>query len=407
MPRVFIHFPFFFFSLIALSGVWMRLLIIYPNTLIPYTHVLHGHSHLAILGWAFLGAFIVFLHLFWPRIPQKKEAIVLTYALFITSTMMFFAFLYQGYDILSIIMSSTHIFIEYWAAAFIYRQLKTNVSVPKYGKFFVNSGLISLVISSIGPFALGFISANGLKNSYFFDLAMYFYLHFQYNGWLTLFLIGAFIIILYEKSISIYSSLLSLGFWFYFISLFPSYFLSVLWVDLGSYSTILAIIGSIGQWLGIVFILLAFKSIWKGIGQHLSKLTLVSLAFTFLLLFFKSIMELGLMIPSLAPLIYETRSIVIGYLHLTLLGFVSIFILSQFLMLKLIPCKKLTSIGFIVFIGGFILNELLLFCQGLLEWLGMNGIHFYNEGLLLASGFLLIGIVMLWLTTSIKQHRSL
>lgn len=399
MPRVFIHFPFLFFTLIALSGVWMRLLVIYPNMLIPYKNVLHGHSHLAILGWAFLGSFIVFLFLFWQNMHQKKEAIVLAYSLFITSTMMFIAFLYQGYDLFSIIMSSTHIFIEYWAAAFIYRQLKTGTGIPKYGKYFIYSSLIALFISSIGPFALGFISASGLKDSYFFDLAMYFYLHFQYNGWLTLFLIGIFIIILYKKSIHIKGPLLRLGFWFYFISLFPSYFLSVLWIDLGSYSTILGIVGSIGQWLGIIFILLTIKTIWKELAQHLTKLPLASLLLTFLLLFFKSTMELGLIIPSLAPLIYEARSIVIGYLHLTLLGFVSIFILSQYFMLNLMQLKKLTIVGFIVFFSGFIINELLLFCQGLLEWLGEAGIPFYNEGLLLASGLLLLGILMLWRTT--------
>ncbi|HHY74769.1 MAG TPA: hypothetical protein GX497_16395 [Bacillus bacterium] len=96
MPRALIHFTFFFFTLIALSGLWMRLFSIQPNSTIPYTNVLHGHSHLAILGWAFLGAFIIFLAVFWQTMLEKKQAKALAYTLFITSSIMFIAFLYHG-----------------------------------------------------------------------------------------------------------------------------------------------------------------------------------------------------------------------------------------------------------------------------------------------------------------------
>jgi len=385
----------------------MRLFTIHPNTIITYTHVLHGHSHLAILGWAFLGVFIIFLTTFWEHMKQQRQAKILIFFLFIISSIMFIAFLYQGYAVFSIIMSTTHIFIEYWAAVFIYQQLKRHNDIPKSGRLFINSGIIALLISSIGPFALGYISANGLKDSYWFDMAMYFYLHFQYNGWLTLFLIGMFIIIVHRRNIPIQSHLLNLGFWCYFISLFPSYFLSILWIDLGNYNTVLAIIGGIGQWLGVLFILAAFKRIWRELIQPYSAITATSLAITLLLLLIKSTMELGLMLQSLAPLIYDTRSIVIGYLHLTLLGFISIFIVTQYFMLNIIPSSSFSIFGFIVFIVGFIANEGLLFGQGLLEWLKLPGIPFYSVGLLLASGLLFVGIVMLWISFGKKQHRSL
>lgn len=65
MPKTFIHFTFIFFTLTAFSGVWMRFYTINPTTIIPYTNVLHGHSLLAMLGWAFLGVLIVFLSIFY------------------------------------------------------------------------------------------------------------------------------------------------------------------------------------------------------------------------------------------------------------------------------------------------------------------------------------------------------
>ncbi|WP_102274997.1 hypothetical protein [Cytobacillus massiliigabonensis] len=407
MPKAFVHYTFFFFTLTALSGVWMRFAPFQPNASIPYTNVLHGHSHLAILGWAFLGGFIIFLSVYWHTIKQRKQAIALTFMLFITSLLMFAAFLYQGYGVFSIIMSSIHIFLEYWAAVFIMRQLKMENNVPKPGQLFIKASILALVISSFGPFSLGYISANGMKDSILFDIAIYFYLHFQYNGWLYLFLVGMFIILVHSKNILIRSSFIRYGFWFYIISLFPSYFSSILWVDLGVLSMILAAIGSIGQWIGVIFTLLAFKAIWRELARHFSKFTMICLYITFILLFFKSTMELGLISPALANLIYDTRSIVIGYLHFTLLGFVSIFIITQYQMMNVITSKWLSILGFSIFFAGFLLNKFLLFGQGLLQWFDFPRLAFDTGGLLIASILLLTGILILWLSFFQNNNKRL
>jgi len=140
---------------------------------------------------------------------------------------MFLAFLYKGYGVFSIMMSSLHIFVEYWACAFIYSQLKKQKYLPQAAKLFFIGGLISLILSSIGPFSLGIISANGMKETPLFDMAIYFYLHFQYNGWLTLFLTGLFIMILRSIKLQPNTKLLKVGFWLYFMALFPGYFLSI------------------------------------------------------------------------------------------------------------------------------------------------------------------------------------
>src|SRR5690625_7102095 len=77
MPRYFVHATFFLFMVTAVSGMWMRWYPFLSNPLIAYDHVLHGHSHLAILGWAFLGVFIIFLAILWPKIENKRHAIFL------------------------------------------------------------------------------------------------------------------------------------------------------------------------------------------------------------------------------------------------------------------------------------------------------------------------------------------
>ncbi len=399
MPKYIIHFTFILFIITALSGVWMRAYAYYPDFPVEYSNILHGHSHLAILGWAFLGVFVIFLNNIWQELKQKKQAIAIAVTLFVVTVLMFAAFIYQGYALFSIVLSTIHIFVEYWAAIFIYRRIKSNFSIPNTAKLFINGALMALIISSFGPFAIAYISASGMKGSNLYEMAIYFYLHFQYNGWLLLFLIGLFILILHLKKINLFNSALRIGFWLYFIALFPGYLLSVLWVEnLGITADIIAGIGGIGQWTGIIYILYAYVKSYHHIKTIYSKLTMISLSLSFLLLFLKSTMEAGLLIPPLLPLIYDSRSVIIGYLHFTLLGFVSIFILTQYLMKDLLKSTKLTIYGAIIFIIGFLLNELLLFGQGLTEWLQIPGLPLYTGGLFTASVILTLGIGTLWVS---------
>lgn len=379
----------------------MRLFAFYPDLPVEYANILHGHSHLAIMGWAFLGVFIIFLASYWNKLQHKKQAIAIAVSLFIVTVLMFAAFIYQGYALFSIALSTIHIFIEYWAAIFIYRQLRSKLDIPATAKLFIKGALIALVISSFGPYGLAFISASGMKENALYEMAIYFYLHFQYNGWLMLFLIGLFIIILHLKKVTLPVSKLKTGFWIYFVALFPGYFLSVLWVEeLGFTADILAGIGGIGQWIGIMYIIVAYLKSKQRIKAVYLKLTILSLHLSFLLLFMKSTMELGMLIPSLLPLIYDSRSVIIGYLHLTLLGFVSIFILAQYLMERILKQTKLTIYGSVIFITGFLINELWLFSQGLTEWLQVSGIPLFTEGLLAASVLLTLGILVLWISFS-------
>jgi hypothetical protein len=117
---------------------------------------------------------------------------------------------------------------------------------------------------------------------------------------------------------------------------------------------------------------------------------------TLLAFFVKSALELGLLSPDLALLVYDTRSVVIGYLHLTLLGVVSLFILVQYGMSGIWRTDKTALYGSSAFYAGFLLNELLLFLQGLAEWIKAPQIPFRLEGLLLASLMLLVGIILMW-----------
>lgn len=396
--KKYVYSTFLFFILTALTGIWMRVYQLSPMAWIDYDHILHAHSHVALLGWIFIGVFITFLTLY-KKTGAKKQAFIILLALFISSLLMFFAFLYQGYGLYSIALSTIHIFVEYWAGIFIVKHLKKQ-RMPKSAKCFIIGGVIALFISSIGPYALAIISATGGKNLVWYDMSVYFYLHFQYNGWLTLMLIGLFIAILAERKIAMNESLLRHAFWTYFIAIFPGYLLSALWADLGITVQVIATIGIIGQSIGVVLVILAFKDAFIQARTEFSGLTWWMLLLTFALLLIKSTMELGMIHPGLAELVNTTRSVIIGYLHLTLLGFISMFILVQYQMQGIAKVDRYCIYSFIIFFTGFVLNEMLLFLDALGQWTKFFTIPHFNEGLLLASILLGTGVVMLTFTVS-------
>src|SRR5699024_686541 len=144
---------------------------------------------------------------------------------------MFIAFLYQGYGLVSIILSTLHIFVEYWTASFIFRHLKMGAFRSQISNLFIKGSLVALLLSSLGPFALGYISSTGMIESAFFYMHIYLFLHFQDNGWLYLLRNMLLITIFYYNKITLSSSLMSAIFWIYFIGLYPGYLLSILWVD--------------------------------------------------------------------------------------------------------------------------------------------------------------------------------
>src|SRR5699024_5719783 len=400
------HIAFFFFFLTALTGVWMRLSY-FTGTLeaVPYTHLLHAHSHIAVLGWTFFAVFIIFVIM----MGQENSRFVryISLLLFLVTTAMFIAFLMQGYALYSIILSMFHIFLQYAIAYFIIKHVRKDKTIPKSSRFFMYGAVVMLVISSFGPFALGAIASQGLRDSAIFDIAIYFYLHFQYNGWLTLMLIGMLLLMLNRRKIAFSEKRMQTSFTVYFISLFPAFLLSILWYDLGVIGIIIAAIGAIGQLTAIILFMLTIIQANKQVDKYLSSFITYHIYGVLALLAIKVTMEFGLLHPTFGRLIYETRSVVIAYLHLTLLGFISLFIMTQFYLTRLLNENNgLLKFGLSVFLIGFALNELTLFFTSLFSWLQLGTLPGQNIILLFATVCLLIAIIFMWGSTLINSTKQ-
>jgi hypothetical protein len=99
--------------------------------------------------------------------------------------------------------------------------------------------------------------------------------------------------------------------------------------------------------------------------------------------------------PRLSKLAFGFRPIIIGYLHLIFLAFVSMYLIAFLANKKVIDLKyKVTSAGLVIFATGIIINEILLAIQGFaaiyylyLPWL--NFTLFANTFTLVAGAVLL------------------
>ena len=99
-------------------------------------------------------------------------------------------------------------------------------------------------------------------------------------------------------------------------------------------------------------------------------------------------------IPYFATTISSNIDLIIGYLHWTFLGVVSIAILAFLSQFKLIHLTKRTVILYLI---GFFLTEGLLFYKGITVWLKTSLATDYLWYLAVASSILLLGIAYIFM----------
>src|SRR5690606_24635368 len=94
---------------------------------------------------------------------------------------------------------------------------------------------------------------------------------------------------------------------------------------------------------------------------------------------------------------FELRNLIIAYLHLTLIGFITFFIIAYLQIAGFITFRKLDKIGLVFIVTGFVLSEMILFLQGGLSWLRIGLIpHYYlllfSLSALMPAGFILLTV---------------
>ena len=111
----------------------------------------------------------------------------------------------------------------------------------------------------------------------------------------------------------------------------------------------------------------------------------------------KFFLQMGSTIPSLSEFAFGFRPIVIAYLHLVLLGIVSLFLIGLSLKHQLISIRPFMSFALGVFIVGILLNETVLMLQGM-SFLNLVTVPYSNELLFSIAVIMFTGAFGLYLS---------
>lgn len=390
----------FYLVLIALIGAYLRLKFVVPVPVFQYEYILHTHSHTAMLGWVYSALYIALLLSFIPDAFNKKSYAVLFWLTQFAIMGILVTFTIHGYWFLSIAFSTLHIFLSYWFIVKFVKDVKQNKTVKEISSLslkFIFASLFLLFLSSFGPWGLAVLAANKMIGTGLYNDAIYFYLHFQYDGWFTFAVIGLFV--RYIESLPVKLNLKSgvIAFWFLFAGVIPAYILSLPVQQVPSYIWVIAIIAAIVQFIGAIFLLKFLSPHLKTFAQDSNSYQRVLVYVFIISLATKFFLQLLSSVPYLNNLVFNNRDVIIGYIHLVMLGVVTCGLFAWLYKQGLLNIEnRVNKAGLVLFIIGFIITEILLFAEMLIFWIDISFIPF-RILLFIFSSFLLSGVLTIWL----------
>lgn len=396
--------------IVSFIGIILRYKIAFALPFVDQKFLLHAHSHFAFSGWLsqLLMAFIVqYLQNKKPYLNFKKYNTLLWINL-ISAYGMLFSFPFQGYGLVSISFSTLSVFNSYVFAVVVWKELNT-LPIKSISHYWFKAALVFNAVSSFGAFALGYMIANKIASQEWYLAAVYFFLHFQYNGWFFFAAMGLFIQWLMDNDFAVNASLSKKIFWLFFAASIPAYFLSALWLPIPSWLYIIIVASAVAQLIGFIILFIHIKKNANSISNVISKPMKWLWILSCIALGIKLLLQAGSTIPSLNMVAYGFRPIVIGYLHLVLLGVLSIFLIGYFVAIKIIEYSAALKRGLILFVSGIIINEMLLMLQGVNAMM-YNNIDSINYLLLSAAIIMFAGLIFInlsiWKQTSTINFPS-
>ncbi|MFQ6599170.1 hypothetical protein ACIDC4_00500 [Flavobacterium sp. C3NV] len=379
------------FLIASLMGLLMRFFYLFPVKNVNYSFLLHGHSHVAMLGWTYLMIYVLIVSFFIPKHKSSKPIYNQLFWLTEFSVIgMMIAFPVQGYALFSIIFSTLHIILSYIFCWLVWRDCCKG---KRMDKKLLLGAILFMLFSTIGIWCLGAIISLLGKQSILYQIAIQFFLHFQFNGWF-LFAVLALFLKQFKNEIEI--SHFKVFFTLLIFSTIATVAFPVSWYVKNN---VISVINGIG----VVLQLLAFIYFYKMLKPQISwfKTTLnttakrvYSLAICSLVL--KVMVQLLLLFPDIVSSSHQIRGFVIGFIHLTTLGIITGFLLGILFQNNLLSGRSsLVRSGVQCFVFGYVFTEIILFFQGGLFYFGKGLLPAYYESIFGASVLIVLGLVLI------------
>lgn len=377
----------------GILGLTMRYIFIAEVPFLKYQNIMHTHSHIALMGWAFMLVAGGIIH-FFNRELQLGRVIRNTLFLNTISVIgMTVTFILQGYALESIAFSTLHLIVAFYFGIHVLRKLKSTNNSTAHK--FLRWCIYWYMLSSLGLLAIGPVSSMLGPLHPMYSGSIQFFLHFQFNGWFTF---GALAIVFKFIEDREHMIRLSNGVWIILItSVLMTYLLSVTW------STPLDVLFYLNA-AGVILQGVAYAIILYHLIASLKTIRLKNqLARTIFILgtgslAVKVFIQMAVVIPFIAVISYTIHNYVVAFIHLIMLGSITFTIASLLIQEGVLPYNRAARLGWSLLALGFILTEFILFGQGTLLWMRVGFLPAYYETLFGASTLLPIGIAIILLS---------
>lgn len=382
--------------LVASIGIGLLLRSIHFISLpLAYGNLLHTHSHGAFLGWVYLGLNSLLFSYSNKLTERIKKYFIIQ---LIILPLLFIGFSLYGYNTVTIILSSIQIITSWIIGFFIIKEL----GVSSLWRFNPSSSLLVagqgfMMFSGLFPFMLGAIIKTFGNTSVFYYDTIYTYLHFQYNGFFTCSII--YFLFFYSHQTKSHLRVSKLFYFTFVSSILLLIAHNYLWSIPPTLVYYISLLGSILQLISAFFLFQIAKAFYSNTSKA-TKIIIIIFMFCFIT---KCMLQIISSPPYFANYLPNNRDLIIAYLHLVLIGMVSIPLL--FLLSKMTNFTfKLNSL-FRGLILSFIGTELFLFLRGINFLPNYFSGNSWTNGIFICSLLLFITISIVGIS-AIKKDRS-
>ncbi len=393
------------FLVAAIMGLMLRYVFVIPLhefvKPIPFQfrNLMHAHSHGAMLGWVYLMLYVLIVHHF---IPDKKPVYNRLFWLTEIAVIgMMISFPFQGYAAISISFSTLHIICSYLFIRLIWKNHKIK---SKPIQLLLKASLVFMFVSTIGIWCLGPAAAILGIESAFFQIAIQFFLHFQFNGW---FLFAVLTVFLNQFPIEN-----TQRFQIFFKALIGgtilTFALPVSWFAFHPIQPWINGLGVLLQLLAGFYFIILLRPQWTKFWSLTLKSTKWMYALALISFVLKIALQSSSIFPEVSSMAYQYHNFVIGFIHLMMLGVISGFLFAFLLESSLVTINsKYLNLGIYSFIIGFVATEFLLLVQGLFYYLALGMIPNYYMLLFIFSILLPLGILFIFLNLLNHERKTI
>ena len=388
-------------AIAAIIGCVLRSFYVVDIPYFRFKALLQAHSHVAMLGWLFIALMVFLLEDVDDRNSRKAHR-VLFILVQVAVVGMLVSFPVQSYGPASITFTTLHLLLSSALAVMAWRGTRHWLAAGS--RRLVRIAVWMMAISTIGVWAMGPLLASGLFGSEWYYWSIQFFLHFQFNGW----------------------------FWFAALALWSRWaethgaaglfdpFTIRLWLVSAVLTFALAIAWSERHWpiiaINSVGVLLQLWAGWRT-AQAIrnTQRTLFHKAplwawrcvtYALIGMALKVLMQTVVAIPAVAVMAFTIRNYVIGFIHLNMLGAISMMLFAMALLRGwLVSTDRLVRIGLSLFTAGVLLSEAALFVQGTFFWIGWGMIPAYHWIQLITSVPMPLGVIAL-LVHLVQRRRA-